>query len=456
MGTTGWGGAVTLYVEADLSRPVSFVGPPPTPSGLTQWDEDTWDSSTAQFTGYGPEWTDITQWVRSVNTSHQFSRQTNKYNVSTASIVLGNTDGRFSPTNTGSPYRDAGSTTIGVLRQIRVRAEYVEAGTTYSWALFTGVIQSWDQKFPQVGFDAVVNVQAVGVESRLGSWTGLATSPQGAGELSGARIQRILTAVGWDGPTSIDAGTATLQATTLEGDANSLLQLTADSEGGYFYCRPDGTLVFDDIDAQVTKGRVSNYVWFADFRSTVLYCTVVFQDIGYSYNGDLVTNVVEYQSVGGTAQLIVADSSRSLYGERKTSRSDLLCESDTVVNRLANRQVDVFQNPELRVESLVFSPLAAENADFQTGTAGGSAFGRLAAGQIGLRGGALIWHTPQHEADTIKQFCFIEGVSHTITPDDWRVTVNFSSASAYQNVGLALFDGTDTQAGFFDLTRWGW
>ena len=456
MGTTGWGGAVTLYVEADLSRPVSFVGPPPTPSGLTQWDEDTWDSATAQFTGYGPEWTDITQWVRSVQTSHQFSRQTNRYNTATASISLGNTDGRFSPTNTSSPYRVGSSTTIGVLRQIRVRAVYTTASQTYSWVLFTGLIQSWDQKYPQMGHDAVVEVSAVGIESRLAQWTGLAQTAQGAGESSGARVNRILDVAGWDGPRDIDDGSSTLAATTLEGGATELLQLTADSEGGYFYVRPDGTATFDGINAQVEKGRLSHYVTFSDQASTEFGRTVVFQDIGYAYNGDLVTNIVEYQSAGGTAQTVASGSSRSLYGDRKISRSDLLTESDTVVLRLANRQLTVFQNPELRVETLTVSPLASENYDLETSEPGGALFYSLASGDIGLRNGARIVHTPVHESTQISQMAFIEGISHSITPDNWLTTLNFSSASAYENVGLALFDGVDSQAGYFDLTRWGW
>jgi hypothetical protein len=456
MGTTGWGGNVTLYVEADLSRPVSFVGAPPTPSGLTQWDEDTWDSGTAQFTGYGPEWTDITQWVKAVQTSHQFSRQTNRYNTSSASITLLNTDGRFSPTNTSSPYRVGDSTTIGVLRQIRVRAAYVANSQTYSWIMFTGLIQSWDQKYPEMGYDAVVEVAAVGIESRLAQWTGLAQTAQGAGETSGARVSRILDATGWDGPRDIDTGYSTLQATTLEGDATSLLQLTADSEGGYFYVRPDGTATFDNINAQVEKGRLTNYVTFSDQASTATSTTIVYQDISYAYNGDLVSNIVNYQSVGGTAQSVASGSSRSLYGDRSISRTDLLTESDTTVLRLANRQLTVFQNPELRVETIVVSPLASQNADYASGLAGGAVFAALASGTIGLRGGARIVHTPKHESTQISQMAFIEGLSHTITPDNWIVALNFSSATAYKNVGYALFDGTDSQAGYFDQTRWGW
>jgi len=456
MGTTGWGGAVTLYVEADLSRPVSYVGPPPAPSGLTQWDEDTWNSSTAQFTGYDPEWTDITQWVKAVQTSHQFSRQTNRYNTSTASITLGNTDGRFSPSNPSSPYRVGDATTIGVLRQIRVRATYSFGSQTYSWALFTGLIQSWDQKYPEMGYDAVVEVSAVGIESRLAQWNGIAQAAVGAGETSGARVNRILDAANWGYNRIIDPGTTTVQETTLEGDATALLQLTADSEGGYFYVNPDGTAIFDGLNAQVEKGRLTNLVTLSDEKSDQFGRTIVYEDIGYSYNGDLVTNIVNYQAVGGTAQRVVSEFSRSLYGDRSVSRTDLLNTSDSTVLRLAQRQIDVFQNPELRVETATFSPLAAENTDWETGAPGGALFYSLAVGDIGLRKGALILHTPKRESTETSHLVFIEGIVHRITPDNWLTTLNFSSATVYQNVGYALFDGIDSQAGYFDYARWGW
>jgi hypothetical protein len=462
MGTTGWGGAVTLYVEADLSRPVAFVGPAPAPSGLTQWDEDVFGSTphvageTAQFSGYDPEWTDISQWVLSVQTSHAFSRQTNRYNTGTASVTLSNIDGRFSPTNTGSPYRSGDSTTIGILRQIRIRATYTESSQTFSWVLFRGYIQSWNQKFPDFGYNSIVEVGAVGLESRLASWTGLAQTSVGSGETTGARVQRILDAAGWDGPRNIDAGYATVQATTLEGSATTQLELVSDSEGGYFYFTPDGTATFDGINAQVEKGRLTSYVTISDVAANSTTQTIRYNDIAHSYNGDLVTNLVNYQRVGGTVQTALADISRNLYGDRQVSRSDLINTSDSDVLNLAQRQIAVFQSPELRVESVAISAISVDNADFTTKTPGGAVFKSLASGKIALRAGAQVVQTPRNESTQIVQMSFIEAVSHNITPDNWTVALNFSSATAYQNVGLSVFDGTDSQAGFFDLTRWGW
>ena len=384
------------------------------------------------------------------------SRDTNKYNTGTATVVLSNIDGRFSPTNTGSPYRSGGSTTIGILRQIRIRAVYTDSSGTYSWVLFTGYIMSWNQKYPDYGYNAIVEVAAVGLESRLASWTGLAQTPVGASELSGARVNRILNAAGWTGPRAVDAGTVKLQATTLEGSATNQLQLVSDSEGGYFYFTPNGTATFDSINAQVEKGRLSNYVVISDVAATASAPTIRYEDISYAYNGELVTNMVSYQAVGGAVKTVTAELSRNMYGDRQVSRSDLLNTSDIDVLRLADRQLTVFQSPELRVESVTLSPISPENVDVTTGAAGGAVFKALATNRIALRRGAQIVQTPSHEASQITQMCFIEGVSHSITPDDWTTELAFSSASAYDNVGLAVFDGSGSQAGYFDSTTWGW
>ena len=102
------------------------------------------------------------------------------------------------------------------------------------------------------------------------------------------------------------------------------------------------------------------------------------------------------------------------------------------------------------------SPLAFENREYESPTVGSSFFYSLAVGEIALRAGAQVTHTPIHETTQIQQLCFIEGISHFITPDNWLTTVAFSSAAAYQNVGIALFDGLYEKAGFFDVTRWGW
>jgi len=93
--------------------------------------------------------------------------------------------------------------------------------------------------------NAVVDAQLVGIESQIASYESPALSSQGAGESAGDRINRILTNAGFNGTRYVDDGESAMQATTLEGNALSELQLTADSEGGAVYWGADGAVYFD-------------------------------------------------------------------------------------------------------------------------------------------------------------------------------------------------------------------
>lgn len=163
MGVTGWGGSVTLYVEADFTQTISETSGAPVTGTSTQWGSAVWGSSTWQ-PPRTTTWTDITADVRQVSTSAAFSRQTNRYNTARASVVLDNRSGKYSPTNTGGVYYQK----IGILRPMRIRARYTNAaGITTGWALFTGLIQSWAEEFPQFGKDATVTVELLGNDSQL-------------------------------------------------------------------------------------------------------------------------------------------------------------------------------------------------------------------------------------------------------------------------------------------------
>ena len=437
MGVTGWGG-VTLYVEADFTQSISEISGGDVTTTPTQWGGATWGASP-----WSPpvttEWTDITADVRRLNTSAAFSRQTNRYNTASASIALDNRSGNYSPSNTGGAHFER----IGILRPMRIRAEWTnETGYAMRWPIFTGLVQTWQEQFPQFGTDAVVEVELLGNDSQLASIDNVARSSQGAGESAGARVRRILADADWPWPIVADEGVTTMQATTLEGSPQSLLQLTADSEGGAVYCGPDGALYFDGFHAQLEKsGRTEPALHFSD--QLIDSTTLAYADIALSYNGDLVRNQITYQRVGGVAQTVAAAASQQLYGTRNESRTDLITQSDADVASIARRDLSILQDPEHRIESIRLNPLDAANAD-------GRLWAALATQSIALRLGALVDYTPMNQS-TISRYVFVEGISHTITPDTWAIGLTFSSATAYRPQALSRW-GVGTWG---DIT-WTW
>jgi hypothetical protein len=461
MGVTGWGGDMTLYVECDFGSYVSDTGTPSGPAGGSTWDAAIWDDSGAKYAGYEPIWVDVTADLQNLKTARSFSRDTNKYNTATASFVLKNTSGKYSVTNSAGPYYGK----IGILRKCRIRCVYTGSGTNQEFYLFYGYTQTWKQHYPDMGTNATVEIDLVALESQIANFSGQAQSSQGAGETTGQRVQRILTNSGWAGISAIDDGATTMNATTLEGSAMTLLQDAADVEGGYMYWDEAGTARFEGINALAEKGRLNSgsYVLFSDQADTSSVQSIFYKDIKFSYDGDLLRNIYIYGSETGIPQLALSTNSRSLFGDRSEVKTDFKGGSDSHMLRLANRNLILHQNPEFRVDSVVFSAMSSINDAFDASTnthktpKGYKVWKELASGRLGVRRCALVTTTPKYEVDPVVRFCIIEGISHSI-PDSktWDITMQFSSAEPYVGVGTAVFDGIDPQDGYFDQTKWGW
>jgi hypothetical protein len=462
MGVTGWGDNVTLYVEADFSEAISRLGTSIPATVDTLWDTDYWDDPEALWESTETvSWSDITEWVQGISTNHGFSRQTTRYNASTASVRLVNTDGRFSPNNVNSPYRVGDSTAIGPLRPFRIRAEWTHpVFGVYEFFLFTGLIQSWNLTYDYNRF-AVVDVELVGIESQIASFTSPALASQGGGESAGDRINRILTNAGFEGTRYVDTGLADMQATTLEGNALSELQLTADSEGGAVYWGPDGSVYFDGFNAQIDKSRGSAQFFFTDQNTNylevdpgdIVFSTVqriAFQSLTFAYDGDLVRNVYNYQRVGGAMQTADDQASRQLYGDRGDVRTDLICTTDADVSRLIERELLVSKFPEFRVESITFSPLSPRNSSDE-GAPGYRVWLWLAYGAIRLRQGTFVYYQPPGEPDPVRSDVFIESISHSITPSTWEIKLGFSSATVFNTISNTVWDYVN-----WDEAVWSW
>jgi len=435
MGVTGWanasGSQMTLYVEVDFSEAVGEIGTSDAPTLRTLWDTASWDDGNAIWSSNAPVYTDVSEWVRGVSTDHGFSRDTNKYNTSTATISLDNTDGRFSPLNTSSPYRVGAYSGIGPLRPARIRGNTGNQDIT----LFTGYVQAWDEQFPDMGGDATVEVSLIGVEGRIGDFTRYAQTASGAGEYANSRITRILSSVGFDGNQYLSQGTNPLQATTLDGNAMNELQLVADSQGGALWFGPDGACYFDGIYA--LRNRAANtfegniFTTVKDSSSSSIQFG--YSDIEYSYDGSLTKNIFAYSAVGGATQTILDEASRSLYGDRQVSRSDLLCTSDADVLTVATKDLALSKTPEFRVESLTVLPRSETNS---TVNAPLNQWDML-FGLCQLRSGCKIIMDRRLGTSlptTLERYCLIQRITHNITPDNWTTSFEFTSATVLRAI----------------------
>lgn len=99
-----------------------------------------------------PVWTDVTPYVRSIQTKRGRNDELDQYQAGTCSVVLDNRDRRFDPLHSGSPY----APNVVPRKQLRVRATY--GATTYP--VFRGFIEGWPQEY-EADADATVSITAV-------------------------------------------------------------------------------------------------------------------------------------------------------------------------------------------------------------------------------------------------------------------------------------------------------
>ena len=378
-----------------------------------------WNASLFGTGAWGPDqvWTEVSSYVRSMSTTVGRQRETDRYG-GRATITLSNRDARFTPANLAGPYVVGGVSQIRPMVPVRVTATW--AGT--AWPVFYGFAESWQDEFPAQGTDAVTVVSCTDALSLLAAVDGSPLPSQGAGESSGQRMHRILDNVGWTLPRDIDVGVVTMQGTTLDANAMTEALVTADSEGGYFWCEPDGTFTFRERTAIMERSRST--VSQSTFGSGAL----LFRDVVIDYGIDQLVNMASYARVGGAVVTAVDETSRAIYGAKRKSRSDLMSSSDSQVADLALWDVARLKDAEYRPVRVTFDAVLSPSAMWPV------MLGRRIKDRV------TVVLTVSASGTTSSFASFIEGVSHTITPATWSTSFAFSSATPYGSFVRSTWD----------------
>lgn len=414
LSVTGWGG-VSISIE------VGFVV-----------DEFIIGTSLIGITPLGPspEWTDITPYVQSLTTKRGRQRSLERSATGTLSADLVNTDGRFDPTNLSGPYVAGGQTQVLPGKPVRVRVEY--GGIIYP--VWQGYADSWPGSWAKgPGAPAFASLDASGVFG----WPAGADIPagpsQGGGELSGARINRVLDKIDWPSfARDVDTGVAVMQDTTLEGGILDQLQTVADSEGGVLFEGPDGHFVFRDRQSPYTRAQsVTSQGTFGDHPGELPY-----YDLTLDYTTDLVKNDVTLQREGADLEAFVEDkASQSKYGVKTFSLTGLQNIDDPSLVPVAIQILNEFANPELRFATLTLRPEKDPTALWPVVFA------------LELRDRITIFRRPT-AGNVIAQDVFLESISHSVTREGpYELKFDLSAARAFTAspfiIGVSLLGGTD-------------
>ena len=391
-------------------------------SGASTWSTGLWN--TADWSGRDVVWTDVSAYVRTISTRRDKNRDVDQFQSGTAQLTFSNIDARFTPANTAGPYASGGVTKIVPRVPIRIRATW--ASTTYG--VFYGRVNSWADAYPGQGKDCVTTINCSDVLADLAT-VDLAELlvAVGTSEAAGLRISRILNASGWQWGTDLNAGAlSTMQGTVYADSALSLVQTTAESDGGAVFADQDGQLVYHDpyweAGARSTRATTAQIVFGTDVSE------VKFTDPQVTYDDTMIFNSSTVTRAGGIEQASLDVDSVSLYGTRSISHSGLLCETDAQSSVLADFDIFRFADPEYRVASLIVYPASSAAAYWPL----------ILAARVG---DLCTVKVPTPAAITITRSVFITGISHTLTSSGgWVVQFGFASAAPW----TAVQGGWDT------------
>jgi len=371
-------------------------------------------------------YTDVSAYVRSIETNRGRQHALDQFQTGTCSIVLSNLDDRFNPLNTSSPYYNSvtGQTKVKPFKKVRISAAY--DGTTYR--LYTGFITGYPESFGGQGSDSTVRVSAVDLFKLLNlntigsrGWLLGNTSRSLVGsarlgyadvqEKSSARITRLLDAFGIAATdTTISTGDLEVQAGI--STATNLLTALRDvesAEQGQFFIGANGNAIFRDRNYKRTQQFASN----ATFGNGV--GELPFSDVITNFDESRIVNIVSVTRAGGTEQLIQNNNSIDEFGARQDSLSDTLNVSDADALSVATQRLAQFANTSPRVEGLVVNPVGNSNLWVQ-------ALGREVGDKITVK-------IPTPASTTMEFGVHIESIRHTIDANNKTWSWNLSTSA---------------------------
>ena len=369
-------------------------------------------------------WTDVTAWLHTFSTQAGVTRVEGpilRYEAGSATVALNNSDRRFDPTNMSGPYVAGGVTQVEPMRAIRVRAQH----GSIAYTLWQGFIDSWMIENPSPDYSRVT-VTCTDGQKVLGNYNRVALGTAvGAGELSGARVNRILNSVGWPAEDRIiDTGVSAMQATTLDGDAWTELLLVQDSEIGEVYLDGAGRVVFRDRHAVLEDTRsTTSQATFGSQPGELHY-----ESVTPEYDDTTIRNVWRIARTGGTQQTAADAASQLRYLTWTHDRTDLLLTLDSDSLGYAQYGLYLSKDPELRFAAITVDPRADPVGLFP------QTLGRGFGDRI-----TIVSRPPG--GGTVTRDVFIRGVSHTYGgANRWKTTWALQSATKFQF--LILDDAT--------------
>lgn len=416
-----WAQYVTLTVELGISS-TSDGG-----AVVGVWDTARWDRPlTGTWSGLEPEWTAVDLCaLLAFSMRRGRARAYDRFPASSATVTIADPEGTLS----WDSDVDADSLDVRPGRELRATAFHVASGVDYP--VWRGWLEAIEDGFSPAG-PPPARFTAQDALAQLAHINLPESSPVGAGELSGARVHRLLDLAEWPEEwRDVDTGAVTMQATNLARTIADDLGVTADSEGGALFVDREGRVAFRDRDwlrtspeattIQATIGGPAEDVCGAEYE---LIRTA----------GDVVNDVQVARS-GGTMQRVENAASISAYRRRTWSRGDYVMETDADALALANRILTMRSGGQVRMTKL---------------TIRGSNDQATWAFMLAVDYGWLlevVYTSPLDPGVGWTRRVHVQSVEHRVTPDEWITVLEVDDPLASS---ADTWDGADG----WDLALW--
>jgi hypothetical protein len=345
---------------------------------------------------------DVSSEVQAVSIQRGRNANADQFQAGTASIRIADINGDFNPENLSSPYAGL----LLPLRKVTITATDNNTGLVYP--LFAGYITGYNFTQAQVvGEVSYTTLSAVDGFRLLNMGTVSTVTGATAGQLSGARVTKILDAVAWpNSMRDIDAGQTTLQVDPgTTRTALNALQTVETSEYGAVYMDPSGNVVFQDR-ALTSSSIAGTATTFADDGSGIEYANV-----RWVLDDSLVYNKASITATGLATQTALNQDSIDKYFLHSYNKGDLLMQTTAEALNYAQAYVASRQETTVRCDSVTLLDLNTPGYDA----------GIVAALELDYFDPITVKST-QPGSSTLNKTLQIFGVSYNITPTRWSTT----------------------------------
>jgi hypothetical protein len=356
---------------------------------------------------------DVTEYVRDIRIRRGRSNALERFQAGACDVTLDNRTRLFDPTagTAISPY--------GVSLKPRKQIVVSMNGAPE----FSGQVEDWDLSYTVAG-DSTTSAKAADGFALLGQQT---ISPHVAtAQTTGERISAVLdrAEIGWPGARrDIDTGLADLVGESIGGTASpapvnalTYLQNVERDEPGALFIAKNGFLTF----RQRTDLQQVTAVSFADDGTGV-----PFTSVGVEFGTEQLRNSVEIARLNAGTAVASDAQSQTDYGVISYEQRDSLLDSDTQAQQLANWLVNLYGQPQLRINEVGFALESLTNDQVQ----------QLLSLELG--DAVQVIYTPNGVGDPINRFVAIDSIEHNVTPGQHRMVFGLS-----QTIGAFILDSS--------------